>query len=72
MKNPMNGIVLEPSAIIDGDVAKSKKYERVHTRSKTNILEKHKILKEKGLLFMFSMSSIWFFAFIYFILYVFT
>ena len=72
MKNSMNGTVLEPSGIIAGDVVKSRKYERVHTSSKTNIIEKHNILKEKELLFMLSMSIIWFFAFFYFVLYVFT
>ena len=72
MKNSMNGTVLEPPGIIEGDVAKSRKYERVHTRSKTNIIEKHNILREKELLFMLSMSIIWFFAFFYFVLYVFT
>ena len=72
MKNSMNGTVLNPSGIIEGDVAQSRKYERVQTRSKTNILEKHNILKEKELLFMLSMSIIWFFAFFYFVLYVFT
>ncbi len=72
MKNSMNGTVLEPSGIISGDVVKSRKYERVHTSSKTDIIEKHNILKEKELLFMLSMSFIWFFAFFYFVLYVFT
>ncbi len=72
MKNSMNGTVLEPSGIIAGNVDKSRKYERVHTLSKTNIIGKHNILKEKELLFMLSMSFIWFFAFFYFVLYVFT
>ncbi len=72
MKKSINGTVLEPFDIIAGDVAKSKKYESVHTRSKTNILEKYNILKEKELLFMLSMGFIWFLAFFYFVLYVFT
>ena len=72
MKKSINGTVLEPFGILAGDAAKSKKYERVHSLSKTNILDKYNILKEKELLFMLSMSAIWFFAFFYFVLYVFT
>lgn len=71
MKKSNNVTVLEPSDIA-GDVTKSKKYERVHDLSKSNILEKYNIFKEKELLFMLSMSFIWFFAFFYFVLYVFT
>lgn len=72
MKKSINGTVLEPFDIIAGDVVKSKKYERVHDSSKSNILEKYNILKEKELLFMLSMGFIWFLAFFYFVLYVFT
>ena len=71
MKKSINVTVLEPFGIA-GDVTKSKKYERVHDLSESNILEKYNILKEKELLFMLSMSFIWFFAFIYFVLFVFT
>lgn len=72
MKKSMNGTVLEPFGTIAGDVAKYEKYERVHDRSKSNIIEKHNIFKEKALIFMLSMGFIWFFAFFYFVLYVFT
>ncbi len=72
MKKSINGTVLEPFGILVGDAAKSEKYEKVHTRSKRNILEKYNILKEKELFFMLSMSFIWFFAFFYFVIYVFT
>jgi len=72
MKKSINGTVLEQIGIITGDVPKSKKYERVISRSNTNILEKYNILKEKELLFVLSMSFIWFIAFFYFVLYVFT
>ena len=72
MKKSMNGTVLEPFGNIARDVAKSKKYEKVNDRSKSSIIEKHNILKEKELLFLLSMSFIWFIAFFYFVLYVFT
>lgn len=72
MKKSMNGTVLEPFGIMVRDVAKSKKYEGIQDRSKSNIIEKHNVLQEKELLFMLSMSFIWFLAFFYFVLYVFT
>jgi len=71
MKKSNNVTVLEPSGIA-GDVTKSKKYERVLDLNKSNMHEKYNILKEKELLFMLSMSFIWFIAFFYFVLYVFT
>jgi hypothetical protein len=72
MKNSTNGTVLEPSDIISGDVTKSKKYDGVYDRSKSNIIEKYNILNDKELLFLSSISFVWFIAFFYSVLYVFT
>jgi hypothetical protein len=72
MKKSTNGTVLEPSEIIDGDVTQSKKFKRVYNRIKSNVIEKHNILKEKELFIMSLISFIWFFAFFYFVLFVFT
>ena len=72
MKKSTRGTVLKPSKIIGGDVSNSKKYDAESDRGKSNIFEKHKILKDKELLFMSSVSIVWFIAFYYFILYVFT
>jgi hypothetical protein len=72
MKNSTNGTVLKPSDIISGNVTKSKKYDGVYDRSKSNIIEKYNILNDKELLFMSSISFVWFIAFFYSVLYVFT
>jgi hypothetical protein len=72
MKNSTNGTVLKPSDIISGDVTKSKKSDGVYDRSKSNIIEKYNILNDKELLFMSSISFVWFIAFFYSVLYVFT
>jgi hypothetical protein len=72
MEKSTNGTVIKPSEIIVGDVAKSKKYDRVYNRIKSEIIAKYNILWEKELLFMSSIIFIWFFAFFYFVLFVFT
>jgi len=71
MKKSMNGTVLKPSEIIEGDVTKSKKYKRAYDLFKSNIIEKHSILKEKELLIMAMISFMWLFALLYFIIFVF-
>lgn len=72
MKKSTNGTVLDPHAIIDKDITKSKTYDRLFDQRKTNVIEKHNIFKEKELLIMSSISLIWFFTFLYFLLFVFT
>ena len=72
MKKSANGTVLEPPSIIEKDITKSNTYDRLFDQKKTNVIEKHNILQEKELLIMSTISLIWFFAFLYFLLFVFT
>ncbi len=72
MKKSLNGTALEPSIIIDRETTKSKKFDSVFDWIKSNVIEKHNILKDKELLLMSSISIIWFLAFFYFLLFVFT
>ena len=72
MKNSVNGSALKPSGILNGDVTKSKKFSRVYDWINSNVIDQHGILKDKELLFMSSLSIVWFFAFFYFVLFVFT
>ena len=72
MKKSTNGSVLDPPAIIEKDITKSKTYDKLFDQRKTNVIEKHNILQEKELLIMSSISLVWFFTFLYFLLYVFT
>ena len=72
MKKSTNGTVLEPPGIIERDVTKSKTYKRIPDRSKSNIIEKQNILRDKELIIMTSISIVWFVTFFYFLLFVFT
>lgn len=72
MKKSSNGTVLDPTGIIEKDITKSKTYDRLFDQRKSNVIEKHNILKEKELLIMSSISVIWFITFFYFLLFVFT
>jgi len=72
MKNSVNGSALKPSGILDGDTLESKKYRRVYDWIITDVVDRHSILKDKALILMVTASIAWFFAFFYFVLFIFT
>ena len=72
MKKSTNGTVLPSPGIIEKDFTKSRTYERAFEERESNVIGKLEILKDRELLFMSSISFIWFIAFFYSVLFVFT
>ena len=72
MKNSLNGSTLKPSGIIDGEATKTQKFQKVFDQLKSIAIVRRNILKEKELVIMSTISLIWFLAFFYFVLFVFT
>ena len=72
MKNSVNGSALKSSGILERDASKSKKFSQVYDWIISNAAEQSSILKDKELILMSSLSIVWFFAFFYFVLFVFT
>lgn len=68
----LNRTIAEPFGIPSKTGEQDKSNNKLSDINWESVKEKTKKLFSKELLFMLSMSCIWFFAFIYFVLYVFT
>jgi len=68
----LNRTIAEPFGIPSKTGEQDKSYNKLSDINWESVKEKIKALFSKELLFMLSMSCIWFFVFFYFVLYVFT
>jgi len=72
MKNSVNGSALKSSSILERNASKSKKFSQVYDWITSSAADQDGILKDKVLILMSSLSILWFFAFFYCVLFVFT
>lgn len=72
MIKQLNRLALKPFGIPSETSKRNESFNKYSDLNRDRVQEKDKTLVDKGLFFMLSVSTIWFFTFLYFILYVFT